>query len=552
MVDRNISAAPNDVEVDIDFDKEYEGIDLKNTIESDYNLDFLDDDTGDVGDTDAAKVVNAGEAETSSIDMDVDFGDSEPEFDLDSDVDFGNVAQEPEGTVGEDVSFDEETVDFGDSLIDETEESFNFDDDPVTGDSGGSDFAFEEEVTDSVSFENFGEETEEFLFEDDALENEGSEQKPKKPVEGLKAEKQEVNPADSGQEVEKSGLLKKFANGAKGNSDLSKKEPEVVEFEEKELITPQVAKKGTTIVPMIISSLIAGLIGASGTYFLTTPSDSGEIDRIMDRIANYESKNKGDLAQLTSQVESMKTELGERIDLVSKTAISASSLDKFKSEVSSDYKEVTQSQNELVVQIKQLQVQAEKLESVASKDSSDSAEYRKLIKAIISLKSMVDSNQDVSDKKFDDLLELVRLQDVNSSHELAKVKETLQTEITDVLKVVKDNQERYKKLQSSHSKSQKAMPKRDSQNMVESALGLNNEINIVKGGKPTYVMPAIMPNIVFLNVPIDNGSSMKLVHFKVGDPLDGYGKITSIDSVNEIVMSENGRVSVVKPKSNSK
>lgn len=184
---------------------------------------------------------------------------------------------------------------------------------------------------------------------------------------------------------------------------------------------------------------------------------------------------------------------------------------------------------------------SDKLEwSVAKISSSDanSADYKQALKYIVSLKKLVDKTNHATMTKIGKISKELNSSIDKVRDDLGKNKKALsglKEQLSITKKSLTDKISAFAAPTSSE-----AMPSQS----LSSALG----INIDKGAaKPVYQLRGIFNGTLFVDMPKAGTGEYQVTAKKVGDYLDGYGKILSINPSTKIVKTESGVVVLVSP-----
>ncbi|CAH7379803.1 hypothetical protein VCHA53O466_40411 [Vibrio chagasii] len=515
------------------------------SFEEDDALDpSLEDDDFGFGDEAEAEAEQSSDSDNFDFNEDVTDSDEfvfdeEPEAEFDSE---------------EDLSIDFDTEDFG--LEDETEASGTSESSESSVSSVSSEFGFDDapESDSEVDFEN--KESVDFSFGDEELPTEVTDF-------GLDSEEDNVaaDNAQSASELKpakkaKTDVFSKLKSTFTKNKDVTSNDGEFDSFAE---VTPVKSKKakskpsgdkkpisgGASIISLAVASVLGGLV-TGVTMSVLTPSDDSSVElerRYQASLSTMEARLSAEIARATGDVaDQVMSEMPNASDIV--TIDQLLEIEELISAVGMNVNDVIQDMERNGADI---EAKLALLSEGNNQQGIDNEQYKKLGKAMVHLKGMIDSGNEASLDGYNELLELIRLRELNASEELRVVKDSLRSEISDVLKVVRGNQERYRKLQDGLARTAS-----NETNSVNDALGLNNEINIVKGGEvsqpklPVYELRGVMTDRVFINMPIDNGSSYRLLSFRVGDTIEGYGKVESINQASEEVMTSSGLVNFKK------
>ncbi len=155
--------------------------------------------------------------------------------------------------------------------------------------------------------------------------------------------------------------------------------------------------------------------------------------------------------------------------------------------------------------------------------SADEEKFMKALKKLWIIKSELDKDRESSSKEIQSALEQAKQ---SKAETLAAIRDF--KELSEKHEALTHEVERLKKQQS----------KPESKNKIQEALGLPaTGINVVKEKALPLVQSKGVVNDMILIV---RDGQTKVENYKVGDPLEGYGKILEIDSVQKTARTEKG------------
>ncbi|PSU89765.1 hypothetical protein, partial [Photobacterium kishitanii] len=191
------------------------------------------------------------------------------------------------------------------------------------------------------------------------------------------------------------------------------------------------------------------------------------------------------------------------------------------------------------------------LAKITSGKGTSSAEYERSVKYIISLKKLIEKNRNEANNK------LGGLEDV-----IAKNSKVISQKVDAIQKTVTENEKKINIVDNSVQKAKKELSEKVSlvkdavdtmgsdngaSGTIDSALG----ITVAKGGEsegslPTYTLRGIVNNVLYIDMPVKGTGQTKIQDFSVGQYLDGYGRIVSIDGKTLKVRTTSGLVRLLK------